>query len=82
MDQLTIFLKSPTTITTYPHLKPQALIEVLQLVMYNNRMKFGDLFVHQHTGIAMGMTPAPSIANLFVAIYKDTHGTPFPTSSL
>jgi hypothetical protein len=50
--------------------------------MYNNRMKFGDLFIHQHKGIAMGMAPAPSIANLFVAIYEETHISQFPSSSL
>ena len=82
MDRLTTFLTNPSTITKYPHLKPQALIEALNLVMYNNRMKFGDLYVHQHKGIAMGMAPAPSIANLFVAIYEETHIIPFPTSSL
>ncbi len=82
MDRLTTFLINPTTITKYPDLKPQALIEALQLVMYNNRMKFGDLFVHQHKGIAMGMAPAPSIANLFVAIYEETHINHFPASSL
>lgn len=30
----------------------------------------------------MGMAPAPSIANLFVAIYENAHVTTFPTSSL
>lgn len=82
IDRLTTFLNDPATITKYPHLKPKALIEALHLVMKNNRMKFGNLFIHQHKGIAMGMAPAPSIANLFVAIYEETHITPFPTSSL
>ena len=82
INRLTAFLTNPTTVDKYPHLKPQALIEALHLVMKNNRMKFGNLFVHQHKGIAMGMAPAPSIANLFVAIYEETHITPFPASSL
>ena len=33
-------------------------------------MRFGDLVIHQIKGIAMGMSAAPTIANLFVAIYK------------
>ncbi len=45
-------------------------------------MKFGNLFVHQHKGIARGMAPAPSIANLYVAIYEEAHLTNFPTTSL
>jgi hypothetical protein len=42
----------------------------MALVMQNNRMQFKDLVVHQIRGIAMGMSPAPTIANLFFAIYK------------
>ena len=45
-------------------------------------MRFGNLFIHQHKGIAMGMAPAPSIANLFVAIYEQTHISSFPPSML
>jgi hypothetical protein len=45
--------------------------------MYNNRMRFGDVLVKQISGIAMGMSPAPTLANLFVAIYKDEHILPF-----
>ncbi len=41
--------------------------------MKNNHMRFGDIVALQHKGIAMGMLPAPLIANLFVAIYKNTH---------
>jgi len=66
----------------YPHLSPQALIEALHIVMKNNRMRFGNMFIHQHKGIAMGMAPAPSIANLFVAIYEEAHITTFPSTSL
>ncbi len=36
-------------------------------------MRFGDVNVKQVSGIAMGMSPAPTIANLFVAIYDRTH---------
>lgn len=45
-------------------------------------MKFGNLFIHQHKGIAMGMAPAPSIANLYVAIYEKAHLATFPSTSL
>jgi hypothetical protein len=66
----------------YPHLRPAALVEALHIVMHNNRMKFSNLFFHQHKGIAMGMAPAPSIANLFVAIYEETHLATIPIPSL
>ncbi len=53
INQLTtFFLNNPTTTTQYPHLKPKALTEALHLVKHNNRMKFGNLVVHQHKGIA------------------------------
>ena len=82
LTRLTSFLNDPTTSETYPHLSPTPLIEALHIVMKNNRMKFGDLFAHQHKGIAMGMSPAPTIANLFVGIYEHTHINTFPTTSL
>ena len=82
LQRLESFLSNPATIEKYPHLSPRALIEALHIVMYNNRMKFGNIHVRQHKGIAMGMAPAPSIANLFVAIYEETHIPTFPSSSL
>ena len=82
LQRLETFLSSQATIEKYPHLSPRALIEALHIVMNNNRMKFGNMLVRQHKGIAMGMAPAPSIANLFVAIYEDTHITTFPPTSL
>ncbi|KAL7536823.1 hypothetical protein ACHAXR_007422 [Thalassiosira sp. AJA248-18] len=45
--------------------------------MRNNRMRFGDLLVKQLIGIAMGMSPAPTIANLFVAIHENQDLLPF-----
>jgi hypothetical protein len=45
--------------------------------MYNNHMRFGNVLVKQISGIAIGMSPAPTLANLFVAIYKDEHILPF-----
>ncbi|KAL7518906.1 hypothetical protein ACHAWF_000202, partial [Thalassiosira exigua] len=39
--------------------------------MRNNCMRFGNLAVLQLLGIAMGIAPAPTIANLFVALHKE-----------
>jgi hypothetical protein len=50
-----------------------ALLEALELVMLNNHMRFGDIIVKQISRIAMGMSPAPAIANLYVAIYETAH---------
>jgi hypothetical protein len=36
-------------------------------------MKFGDIIVKQISGIAMGMSLAPTIASLYVAIYEKVH---------
>jgi hypothetical protein len=52
---------------------PAALVDATKLVMENNRMRFGDVIVKQVSGIAMGMSPALTIANLFVVIYEKTH---------
>ncbi len=41
--------------------------------MFNNRMRFEDIIVKQISGIAMGMSTAPAIANLYVAIYEESH---------
>ncbi|KAL7525222.1 hypothetical protein ACHAXR_000909 [Thalassiosira sp. AJA248-18] len=36
--------------------------------MRNNHMRFSDILIKQISCIAMGMSPAPTISNLFVAI--------------
>jgi hypothetical protein len=54
----------------------KAIVEAIKLVMKNNRMRFGDLIYHQIRGVAMGMSPAPTIANLYVSIYEATHILP------
>jgi len=77
ISRLSSFLLDPQTKITYPHLCPQALVEALTLVMNNNRMRFGELIVEQHKGIAMGMSPAPTIVNLYVAIFEAAHVTRF-----
>ena len=82
LHRLQCYLEDPTTVEQFPHIYPRALLSALHIVMHNNRMRFGNLYVHQHKGIAMGMAPAPSIANLYVAIYEETHLPTFPTSFL
>jgi hypothetical protein len=71
IERLTSFLLNPHTGTLYPHLSPQALVEANSIVMKNNRMRFGDLIAHQHKGVAMGMAPAPTISNIYIAIFKN-----------
>lgn len=56
-----------------PTLSPQGTVDALTIIMKNNRMKFGNLHAKQHKGITMGMSPAPMIANLYIAIYEDQH---------
>ena len=36
-------------------------------------MNFGDIIVRQLIGIAMGMAPAPPIANLYCGTYEAEH---------
>jgi hypothetical protein len=66
------FLLSPEISSCYG-IKPTAFLEVIELVMYNNCMHFGDVFIKQVSGLAMGMSPAPTLANFFVAIYKEDY---------
>ena len=54
----------------FQHYSSATLIEALIIVMKNNRMSFGDLLIKQLIGIAMGMSPAPTIANLFEATHE------------
>jgi hypothetical protein len=70
------YLSSPEISSKYGF-SPKALLEALTLVMLNNRMRFGDIIVKQLSGIAMGMSPAPTIANLFMAIHENTHVLPY-----
>ena len=72
ISRISSFLKDPTTRQKFSHYPTTALIEAIQIVMTNNRMRFGDILVKQLRGIAMGMSPAPTIANLYVAIYEES----------
>lgn len=68
--RLAEFLALPETTSRYTHYGSTALIEALKISMCNNRMRFGDIIAKQLVGIAMGMSPAPTIANLYVSIYE------------
>ena len=47
------------------------LTEAISIVLKSNVMKFGDVFVRQTLGVAMGINPAPPLATLFFALHKD-----------
>lgn len=52
-----------------------------QYIYYQSYSIFSEernTHIHQHKDIAIGMFPASLVANLFVAIYKETHITTFP----
>ncbi|KAL7524310.1 hypothetical protein ACHAXR_000518, partial [Thalassiosira sp. AJA248-18] len=68
IERLSKFLSSREQTDRFPHYSPRALIEAIILVMRNNRMRFSDILMKQISGIAMGMSPAPTISNLYVAI--------------
>jgi hypothetical protein len=70
IDRLSTYLLDPSTVATYPHLTPTAITEAISLVMDNNHMHFEEIFVKQHKCIAMGMSPVPTIANLYVSIFE------------
>ena len=64
IDTLLEYLFWPETRKKYLQYNPKALREAIMIVMHNNRMRFGDIIAKQILGIAMGMSPAPTIANL------------------
>ena len=72
LERLLGYLSSPE-IASYYGINPAALLEAITIVMCNNRIRFGNVLVKQISGIAMGMSPAPTLANLFVAIYEKDH---------
>ena len=77
-NRLSAFLHNPTTLTAYQHLNlnPTAITEALSLVMLNNRMRFDNIIFEQQKGIAMGMSQAPTIANLYVSIFEEQYLPP------
>ncbi|KAL7535917.1 hypothetical protein ACHAWF_005311 [Thalassiosira exigua] len=56
--------------------KSTPIIDTLAIFMRNNRMQFGNLTVLQLLGIAMGIAPAPTISNLFVAFHEMKEALP------
>ncbi len=72
IEWLSNYLTGPNISSKFGY-SSEALIEAIKLVMENNCMRFGDVIVKQVSGIAMEMSPAPTIANLFMAIYEKTH---------
>ncbi|KAL7493317.1 hypothetical protein ACHAWT_002399 [Skeletonema menzelii] len=68
---MTEYLKKEDTRKRFPHYHPDALIEAISIVLRSNVMKFGDIFVRQITGVAMGINPAPPLATIFFALHED-----------
>jgi hypothetical protein len=61
---------------TWDNYDCKAVKEAMEIVMKNNSMRFSNLIYHQIRGVAMGMSPTPTIANLYVAIYEHDHIIP------
>jgi hypothetical protein len=77
LERISTFL-----LTIWDKVECSAVTSAMEIVIKNNRMRFGDLIFHQIRGVAMGMSPAPTIANLYVAIYKAMHIFPLLDSFL
>jgi hypothetical protein len=54
----------------------------MNIVMQSNHMQFGDLIFRQTCGVAVGMSPAPTISHLYVMIYECDHIIPLIGSYL
>ena len=51
--------------------KKEALHEAMVLVFNNNIFRFGDAYIRQTSGTAMGTPPAPPYATIFYAIHEN-----------
>ncbi len=58
LERISTFLS-----TIWDKVECSAITSAMEIVMKNNRMRFGDLVFHPIRGVAMGMSPAPTIAN-------------------
>jgi hypothetical protein len=67
LDRQSGFFLSPDISQQY-RINTKALLEAIEWIMYSNHMHFSNVLVKQISGIAMGMSPAPTLANLFVAV--------------
>ena len=78
IDDISKFLKCPTTYMRFQHYPSDTLliealiiiIIIIIIIMKNNMMRFSDLLIKQLMGIAMGMSSAPTIADLYMAIHE------------
>ncbi len=77
LEQISTFL-----LMIWHNVKCSAIINAMEIIMKNNRMKFGNLIFDQICRVAMGMSPAPTIGNLYIAIYKSTYILPLINSFL
>ena len=54
----------------FGHYHSSTLIRALELVMKNNIIRFGDMYVRQVSGTAMGKPPAPPWATIFEGLHE------------
>jgi len=54
----------------YGHYHAPTLIRALEIVMTNNIIRFGDIYVRQISGTAMGKPPAPAWATIFEGLHE------------
>ena len=55
----------------FKEVKSKTLMDASKMVMKEKSMKFGDLFVKHIKWVAIGMSPAPPITNVFVVVFKE-----------
>lgn len=67
---LSDYLRRPDVQSKFEY-NADCLIEALGIVLRSNIMKFGDIYVKQISGVAMGVAPAPPIATLYFAVHED-----------
>jgi hypothetical protein len=70
LEVMTEYLRRDETRAAFDYY-PDALIEAISIVLKSNVMKFGDIFIRQTSGVAMGINPAPPLATLFFALHED-----------
>ena len=67
---MTEYLRRESTLKRFTY-NPDVLIEAIEIILRSNVMKFGDIFVQQISGVAMGICPAPPLATIFFALHED-----------
>ena len=55
----------------YKHYHAETLIAAMELVFRNNILSFGDAFLKQLVGTAMGISPAPPYATIYFGLHED-----------